>query len=146
MVGNVIHVRADVDPMAQPRHKIGAGRRAYLPRKVQERLFVYKSGLVSAFICKYGRLPVVPKGVPVTLSLTFEIPMAASWSEKRKLAKEGTFHTSVPDADNLAKAVQDALCPKILYDDAQVAVLRVVKYWARTGSVEILIKQEGGNG
>ena len=65
--------------------------------------------------------------------ITFYIPMARTWSQKRKLAMLGLPHHQKPDIDNLAKALFDALYS----DDSGIAHVELKKVWAMTGSIEI---------
>lgn len=65
-----------------------------------------------------------------------------------KRAKDRAFHTQRPDADNIAKAVLDALMPQwrkrkservmiwpgVISDDAQVVDLRCKKKWSVIGN------------
>lgn len=68
----------------------------------------------------------------------FYIPMPGSWSEKKKKDMWGTPHQVKPDADNLMKAVKDALRK----DDKKIWDAHYTKYWDYNGRIEIQIKQE----
>jgi Holliday junction resolvase len=68
------------------------------------------------------------------LSLTFHLPMPASWSQKKKAAMNGQPHRSKPDLDNLVKAFKDAL----VTEDSHIAEYGPMrKVWAREGAIEI---------
>lgn len=78
--------------------------------------------------------PAEPISGPVRLRIRFFMPRAKGHfvggkPERGLKAGAPTHHTGKPDADNLAKAVMDALtqCGWFWIDDAQVAVLTVVK-------------------
>lgn len=60
----------------------------------------------------------------VGINAFFGLPSSYSAAKKRKLY--GQPHTLRPDADNIAKAVLDALWPK---NDSAVYDLRIVKLW-----------------
>ena len=61
---------------------------------------------------------------PLSVHLTFLMP-------RPKSRKVDVWHTSRPDADNLAKAVLDALGDACIWcDDAQVACLSAKKFYA----------------
>lgn len=69
----------------------------------------------------------------VSLSLGFKMPRPKGHSNSKGLLKFSAplFHLGKPDADNLAKAVMDALTNLGVWkDDSQVAVLRVRKEYA----------------
>lgn len=59
----------------------------------------------------------------------FHLPMAKSWSKKKKAEKNGTYHDQKPDWDNMIKAVQDILCK----DDSGVHTGFATKYWSESG-------------
>ena len=48
-------------------------------------------------------------GIPLKASIIAYFPIPKSASKKKASAMYGTFHTSRPDADNVAKAILDAL-------------------------------------
>ena len=118
-------------PVAQPRqrHAIIAGHvRNYLPNKhpVQQ----FKHEVRQAFAAKR------PAGwdvrAPVEVRLVFSFPRPASKTKKR--GENPPYpKTGKPDADNLAKAVLDALNGLAWNDDSQVAVLYVAKWVAEPG-------------
>jgi len=69
--------------------------------------------------------------------IIFYIPMAKSWSLKKKKLHVGNLHQQQkPDKDNLEKAFLDAL----LDEDHGVADGRVSKVWAPTGEGKIQVR------
>lgn len=62
----------------------------------------------------------------------FILPMAQSWSNKKKLAMWGQPHQQVPDKDNLEKALLDAVYPD---SDSHVWDGRVSKIWGYKGYI-----------
>jgi Holliday junction resolvase RusA-like endonuclease len=70
------------------------------------------------------------------IHLVFHLPMPKSWSEKKKQRMVGQPHQlrKRNDTDNLLKSVFDTLRPD---DDGMIYDVRVTKYWARGGSLEI---------
>ena len=68
------------------------------------------------------------------VSVSFSVPMPASWSKKKKVEMNGTRCQSKPDLDNLCKSVLDAL----MVEDKTVWKLQAEKRWAATGMIEIL--------
>lgn len=63
----------------------------------------------------------------------FTMPMAKSWSKKKKAEMNRQLHDQRPDKDNLEKALMDA----ILKEDCKIADTRVTKIWGDTGSITI---------
>ena len=68
------------------------------------------------------------------VSLIFFIPMAKSWSKKKREQMLGKPHKAKPDIDNLAKAFLDAL----LTEDSYVYSLTAEKYWSNEPSISVL--------
>tara|TARA_R110002110_G_scaffold102193_1_gene259223 strand:+ start:734 stop:1102 length:369 start_codon:yes stop_codon:yes gene_type:complete len=68
------------------------------------------------------------------VSLIFFIPMAKSWSKKKREQMLGKPHKAKPDIDNLAKAFLDAL----LSEDSYVYSLTAEKYWSNEPSISVL--------
>lgn len=67
--------------------------------------------------------------------IIFVMPMPQSWSSKKKALHLGKAHLQTPDADNLMKALLDAV-----YDeDSGVWDVRATKVWGYEG--KIIIKQ-----
>lgn len=83
-----------------------------------------------------GVLPEIPIEGPIILTLTFFFPRPKSHygsGKKASTLKDSApkFHIGKPDADNLAKAVMDAMTQLGFWkDDAQVWCLGVFKYFA----------------
>ena len=77
----------------------------------------------------------------VTINAYFPIPSSTT-KRKRELMQSGEiYHTKKPDADNIAKAVCDALNGIAYYDDSQVCVLKVAKKYSDTPRAEITISE-----
>jgi Holliday junction resolvase RusA-like endonuclease len=81
--------------------------------------------------------------VRVIVEATFAPP--ASWSGRRRAAAIGTPHTQKPDADNLAKAIKDALNRLAWTDDAQVAELTVRKMWGEIEGTRVVVERIRGD-
>lgn len=71
------------------------------------------------------------------VSLIFYIPMAKSWSKKKRDLMLGKPHKAKPDIDNLCKAFLDAL----LDEDSYVYSLSAEKYWSNEPSIVVLIDE-----
>jgi Holliday junction resolvase RusA-like endonuclease len=79
---------------------------------------------------------------PVAMSLKITLPIAQSWSLKKKnAALRGEIRpTGRPDLDNIAKAISDA-CNGIVYgDDSQVVLLTASKHYAEIPGVFVQVE------
>lgn len=87
-----------------------------------------------------GRKPTL-NAVSLDLVLYFEVP--ASWSPwKREAAHDKLLAaTAKPDADNVLKAVKDALNKIVWHDDSQVTDLSVKKRYGKGPGVSITITE-----
>lgn len=116
----------------RPRFTTFGGRaRAFTPQKT-----VAYEGLIAlaAQDVMNGTAP-MDGPVRVTAWATFAIP--PSWTKKRKAA--AGYHTSKPDADNIAKAIGDGLNGIVWRDDSQIAVCTVVKTYGSLPGLTIEI-------
>ena len=85
-----------------------------------------------------------PLAGPVAVRLDFVMPRPKAHSTKRGLRPDAPrWHASKPDADNLAKAVLDALGDLGTYwkDDAQVADLCITKRYGERIGCTITIRE-----
>lgn len=139
-------------PKGQPRVKAFARKmgaqyvaRVFTPGTAEE----WKSQIA---IAAKPFIPAEPLPMPLSLSLGFFFPRPKSHFRTGKNAgierdDAPQFHTSTPDADNLAKAAMDALSIiRFWNDDAQVSALRVWKLYCdgRGPGVQIKIAEALG--
>lgn len=77
---------------------------------------------------------------PLDVTMLVEMPIAASWPEKkRRAALCGDLRpVAKPDADNFAK-IMDALNLVVWQDDAQIVGLHVYKFYSDRPRTEIFI-------
>ena len=71
--------------------------------------------------------------LPDVFRVVFVCPMPQSWPRKKKLSLAGTPMQQRPDADNLCKALMDAL----LKEDSTVWKLEIEKIWGNEGAIII---------
>ena len=123
-------------PVAQPRHRIstrGGFAKTYLPSDHPVHAFKQAIWMHSA-----GR------GLftgPVEVAIVAWFPMPTSWSKKKRREHDLRWHAQKPDADNVGKAVLDAL-KEHWNDDCQVAILTVRKRWySGTGLTQITVRE-----
>ena len=117
----------------------GAGVVMFTPEKTAD----YEA-LVSATASNAMRAEAGPLFTgPLEAVLEMRFPVPASWSKaKRARALAGVeWHTSKPDADNVAKAILDACNGVVFRDDAQVVVLIATKAFSEEPGVRVVIRE-----
>ena len=82
------------------------------------------------------RKEIASKGIELNneLYLVYYIPMAKSWTKKKKRQYLGQPHHLKPDTDNITKGYKDALYK----EDSAVFIDAAAKFWCETGSGYIL--------
>ena len=129
------------EPVAQPRHRVRTiGKRSmlYLPSK--HPVHGFKAAIRAAFIEATGKWKTIAGPVQLSVYCRFEMPK--SWSKKKRSESQGILHGAKPDADNVLKAVEDALTDcGVWNDDAQVALAFISKRWSETPQTEIWIRE-----
>ncbi len=83
--------------------------------------------------------PLVPSGVPVSLSVTFFMPIPASMSKKQMLLSGGR-HIKKPDTDNLLKFLKDCGNGVLWADDSQVWQVHAEKVYSAQPCTEITVR------
>ena len=80
---------------------------------------------------------------PLAAMLEMQFPVPVGWSKaKRARALAGAeWHTSKPDADNVAKAVLDACNGVVFRDDSQIVMLTATKQFSETPGVRVVIRE-----
>lgn len=80
---------------------------------------------------------------PLEVVLEMRFPIPASWSKaKRARALAGIeWHTSKPDADNVAKAILDACNGVVFRDDSQIVMLIATKSFSKEPGVQVVIRE-----
>lgn len=83
-------------------------------------------------------------GRPLSVSIRsyYKIPRSAAKRQRERMLADKTWPTKKPDADNIAKAVLDALNGIAYKDDAQVICLDIVKHWDIDPRVEVWISDD----
>jgi Holliday junction resolvase RusA-like endonuclease len=109
----------DITPIPKPRM---TARDKWAKRKCVLRYFAFKDE------CR-------EKGVNVESGdhITFHMPVRQSWSRKKQREMVGHPHLNRPDADNLLKAVLDA----VYTEDSHIWDIHVTKLWATNGAIEV---------
>lgn len=115
-------------PVAKGRprfRKVGKFVQAYTPAKTRNA----ELNILNCFKEQVKDFKMPSKG-PISLCITFFMPVPVSLSKNKREALKGTWHLVKPDADNLAKAVCDALNGYAWQDDSAIWSLKVAKVYA----------------
>ncbi len=125
-------------PKGRPRAiSTPAGIRMHTPKKTA----TYERKVRgSAIVAMNGSKPFAR---PVSLEVEIIVPIPASWSKKRQtLARIGVIcATKKPDADNVLKAVKDAMNGVVYSDDAQVVEINLSKVYGEHPRVEVIASE-----
>ena len=123
-------------PVGKGRPRFMKNGHTYTPQKTRE----YEDKVVQCWKCQSGKG--FAAGVPLVAHITAYFPLPKSLSKKRAAELDGTPHVKKCDADNLAKAILDALNTHAYQDDSAIAFLTVRKYQTTGASrVEVTIEE-----
>ncbi|MFA6134707.1 MAG: RusA family crossover junction endodeoxyribonuclease [Phycisphaerae bacterium] len=128
-----------------PGNPVGKGRPRITTRGGKPRSYTpAKTRSYEATVAKWAKAAM--RGHPpfqgaCTLSVVAYMPIATSWSaKKRAAALAGELLPTVkPDADNAIKAICDAINGIVWHDDVQVIDGRVVKLYSGNPRVEVSV-------
>lgn len=116
---------------------------AYTPEKTKE----FEEAIKFEFLKSNSeRLPVYPKEKALYVNLYVGCDIPKSYSKKKREAclNYEILPTKKPDADNIIKAVLDALNGSAYEDDSQVIQVMCVKYYTALGAhVKVQIGEIG---
>lgn len=133
------------EPVAKGRPKFsrqGNFVKSYTPAKTTNYENLVSLSYVEA--CSSENHP-LEGGVSMKIDAFFSIPKSTS-KKKKDLMNAGFIkHTKRPDADNVAKAVCDALNKIAYLDDSQIVHLEINKYYSYQPRVEVTIEEIDNN-
>lgn len=98
----------------------------YTPKKTQE----YERYVESCFI-RSGAFP-APPDKPLFCVVCGQFPVPISYTKKLRRELPGEYYTKKPDADNILKAILDALNKVAYADDSQIATVFCTKKYTGT--------------
>lgn len=116
-------------PMPSPRPRFrNTGRlpQAYMPTSYKKHKEYIQRQMPKLLIEK-----------PIKLEIFFYIPMAKSWTKKKKASLLDKPHNIKPDVDNLLKTVMDAANNHIWIDDGQVYEIVTKKTFSSEAKIMI---------
>lgn len=119
-------------PRGKGRPRFTKNGHAYTDSKTRD----YEAIVRKVFRKKYGMDAVIPEGYAILVRIDANYKVPDSDSRADKAAKlTGRIPVAIkPDADNIAKAIMDALNGEVWRDDAEVSSLFVVKRYSIKGN------------
>ena len=144
----MIYFKLNSEPVGKGRPRVTARRgkgndsavwaHAYTPKKTRQ----FEEEVRFEFMANTSeRMPVYEKDVPLVMKCTFAFAVPKSYTKKKRAAclSGELMHTHKPDADNVAKAVADALSGYAFADDSQIVEMILEKIYAEESYVEVTI-------
>ena len=131
-----VHFCVPGQPVGKARPRVTRAGHAYTPQKTKD----YELLVRSCYESQVGDFQfTAKKPLEVLIEAEFQIPK--STSKKKAAEMVDTFHTSRPDADNVAKAILDAIQGVCFPEDSAVSVLTVVKTYSNDPCVYVHIRE-----
>ena len=84
---------------------------------------------------------VLQGAIKAQIKAFFPIPKSTSKKMTVKMESGEVFHTHRPDADNIVKAILDALNGVAYHDDSQVVHVDIVKLYSANPRAEIILTE-----
>ena len=131
---NNMHFIIETNPVPKARPRVTC-RGTYTPKRTKDAMEKIKEVIEEHPDC-----PDKPLSGPVSVIMTFYVPMPKSWSKKKRgeMLAEPVAKKQF-DIDNLEKTVYDALNGILWEDDGQIWKHTVKKVWSNTGRIELQI-------
>lgn len=127
------------EPQGKGRPKFTMTGHAYTPERTKS----YEAEIVAAFRREFPDFVRWEKGVPlkVRIKAIYGVPVSDSKAKRERKLTGAIRPTKKPDADNIEKAILDAINGIAWKDDAQVVDLRTVKVYGAVPRVEVEIDE-----
>jgi len=142
-MGNTITIHLPGTPTPKGRGRATRTGRVYTPAKTR----AAEESIAGRAMAQVLALPeeqraALPFAGPLVVHATFEMPVPASWSMKRRLAALGGSAppTSKPDIDNLFKLVSDAFNEVVWLDDSQIVQVTMTKRYSSTPGITVVVE------
>ena len=130
------------DPVGKSRPKfrrVNGYTQTYTPRKTRE----YEDWVKMAYMNATKNKVKLNGAISAEIHAVFRVPKSASKADKEKMLTGQIQYTKKIDADNLAKAVLDALNKFAYDDDKQVTRLLVTKKYGYRPMVVVRLEEIG---
>jgi len=124
------------EPVAKGRPKFFNGH-ATTPTKTLN----YETLVKELYWAKFAGNPMLQGQIKMTVRAYWTPPKNVSKRKRQAMIDGIDRPTKRPDADNIAKAIADALNGMAYVDDSAIVDLRVLKYWGELAKVDIEIEE-----
>ena len=121
-------------PVPKGRPRLCRSGRAFTPQKTRD-----AEARVAAVARRHIKHK-YEKGAPLYMWVTFYMPIPASWSEKKREAHRGKYHTSRADLDNILKLIMDGM-KDCWHDDSQVVEIHAIKIYSSNPRTEVIVQE-----
>ena len=108
----------------------------FTPKKTRD----YEKKVRECYIEAGGHM--FPDDAPLYADITAVFPIPSSLSKKRRALFNGRSHCKKPDADNVAKAILDALNCVAYRDDSAVSHISMTKIYGEDPHVRVFLLEE----
>lgn len=117
------------EPTGKGRPRFTRSGHAYTPEKTAS----YEQAVRQAYRSEFPDAEPIPEGVPVAVKIVagYGIPKSTSKVKAERMLAGEIRPTKKPDADNVAKAICDALNGIAYHDDSQITMLCVSKHYTK---------------
>lgn len=117
------------EPTGKGRPRFTRSGHAYTP----ERTASYEQAVRQAYRAEFPNAEPIPAGVQVAVTIVagYSIPKFTSKVKAERMLAGEIRPTKKPDADNVAKAICDALNGIAYHDDSQITTLCVSKHYMK---------------
>lgn len=123
-------------PVGKGRPRFTRSGHAYTPEKTA----AYENKVVLCWKCQSGQT--FAPGIPLVARITAYFSVPRSAGKAKKAAMEGKYHMARPDADNICKAILDALNQHAYADDSAVQLGGCYKFYTNGAPrVEVIIEE-----
>ena len=124
------------EPVPKGRPRFTRMGHAYTPKKTAD----FEKAIADYYAKVCGHK--FDSAISVTLAFQMPIPKSITKKQRAKIIDGTVKYTKKPDADNLAKAVLDALNGVAYTDDSLITKLRISKYYSENPAVWMIIRED----
>ena len=107
----------------------------FTPKKTRD----YEKKVRECYIADGGQM--FPDDTPLSANIIAVFPIPTSLSKRKRALFNGRSHCKKPDADNVAKAILDALNGVAYRDDSAVSLLAVSKLYGDEPRVIVHVEE-----
>lgn len=126
------------EPKGKGRPRFTHTGHTYTPTETKE----YEEKVIRAYKAKY-RDRQYAKGIPLKMEIAayFEPPKRVPKAKRAAMLNHEIRPVKKPDSDNIIKIIADALNSVAYYDDAQLAEVKIGKYYSEEPKVFVMLTE-----